>query len=290
MLQSQFPGIRRRKILSGLNQNVRIKGKSICQSLPYHYHQEIVFACFWIVPNAQSLVVYLWLLVCRLFFLDQFSLYNQLKELEGIWSSAKDLRGMDIYLFFSFRWEFAKNIMVCLPFLARRILKFWLIHSSPRPLDFAPAIPATKTILWSKIVSWKRIQSGYGSVRSYAYNERSTYHSNRRIHNVAMHWTDFEKFVQSVRPRKTLLTRVFALLELVVQGEGWVIEYQELWICEHLWVSYWTDIQLWIKEPLRPPPSVNSIHLKPPEASLQISSRGYRILNCREPFTKDLSH
>lgn len=69
------------------------------------------------------------------------------------------IRGIDTYRFRSLRCEFAKKIMTSLPLFPRRMRRFWLMHSSPRPLDFASAMPAMKASLDARMSSWNCRQS-----------------------------------------------------------------------------------------------------------------------------------
>lgn len=72
---------------------------------------------------------------------------------------SMQFNGTDTYRFRSFRCEFAKKRSVNLSCRPRKSRRFWLMHSSPRPLDLASAIPAMKTSLEDRSSSWNRTQS-----------------------------------------------------------------------------------------------------------------------------------
>ena len=76
-----------------------------------------------------------------------------------------NLPGIATYCFFSLRCEFAKKRMLCWPPGARRMRTFWLMHSSPRPLDLTSATPHRQATVWPRRASWKRIKSGRATQR-----------------------------------------------------------------------------------------------------------------------------
>lgn len=77
---------------------------------------------------------------------------------------SMQLSGTETYRFRSLRCELAKKRSINLSWRPRSRRRFWLMHSSPRPLDLASAIPAMKTSLEDRSSSWNRTQSNSVSI------------------------------------------------------------------------------------------------------------------------------
>ena len=74
-------------------------------------------------------------------------------------TQSGSLRGMDTYRLSALRCEFAKNSITRFPLWPCRTRRFWLMHSSPRPLDLASAIPPINMSLEQSMSSWNCKQS-----------------------------------------------------------------------------------------------------------------------------------